>query len=260
MNVRDDFRVGGQWLSPDRLRQRRCPAGSLSRPIRGLLFDMGDVLHDATLWRRWLLQLLGRIGLQTTYRSFYHVWDRDFLADVHRGRREFGEAFSAFLLSAGLSPAQIDEVQAACQARRRQWEDTARTLPGVKPTLARLHAAGYVLGVLSDSEHSSAVLREQLDRFGIAGYFTAVVSSIDLGETKPQPIGYRTALERMNLLPEQAAFVGHDALELAGAARVGLSTVAFNFDPDAKADVFIARFDELLDVVSAAQPSLAAAG
>ncbi|NLX96501.1 MAG: HAD family hydrolase [Rhodopirellula sp.] len=249
-----------QWASPHRLQFRRCPAGSLSRPIRGLLFDMGDVLHDTTLWRRWLLQLLGRLGLRTNYRSFYHVWDRDFLADVHRGRREFCEAFQAFLLSVGLTPAQIDEVQAACQARRRQWEDTARALPGVKPTLARLQSAGYVLGVLSDSEHPSDALSRQLDRFGIGGFFSTVVSSIDLGETKPHPIGYRTALERMKILPEQAAFVGHDTLELSGATGAGLQTIAFNFDPDAKADVFIARFDELLDVTAAARAHLAAAG
>lgn len=26
------------------------------RNVRGLVFDMGDVLFDATVWRRWLLQ------------------------------------------------------------------------------------------------------------------------------------------------------------------------------------------------------------
>ncbi|NUQ64858.1 MAG: HAD family hydrolase [Pirellulales bacterium] len=260
MNVPQDPLAGAVLPLTDRLSFRRCPIGRLSRPLRGLLFDMGDVLHDATLWRRWLLHLLGRMGLHTNYRCFYHIWDRDFLPDVHRGERPFCEALQAFLLSVGLSPAQIDEVQAACQARRRQWEETARPLPGVKPTLARLHAAGYTLGVLSDSEHPSSGLRDQLDRFGLSGLFSAVVSSIDLKQTKPHPIGYRTALEAMRLAPEQAAFVGHDTAELAGAARVGLQTIAFNFDPDAKADVFIARFDELLEVVSAAGVSLAAAG
>lgn len=241
-------------------RAGRCPAGSLSRPVRGLLFDMGDVLHDATLWRRWLLQLLARMGLHTNYRLFYHVWDHDYLPEVHRGHRDFCEAFGDFLLAVGLSRAQIDEVQAACQAKRRDWESTARLLPGVKPTLARLHAAGYVLGVLSDSVHASPLLWELLDRFGVSRFFTAVVSSIDLGETKPHPIGYRTALEKMGVAPEQAIFVGHDTAELAGAARVGMETVAFNFDPDAKADVFIARFEELLEVVTTVRPPLAAAG
>src|SRR3981081_3849051 len=56
--------------------------------VKGLVFDMDDVLYDATLWRRWLLQLLGRLGLKADYHTFYRTWDAEFLADVHRGRRE----------------------------------------------------------------------------------------------------------------------------------------------------------------------------
>jgi len=228
--------------------------GSLSRPARGLLFDMGDVLVDATLWRRWLLRVLSRLGLHTNYRSFYHIWDHDFLQDVHRGRREFSEAFGAFLLSAGLSPGQIDEVEAACQTRRSQWEQTARLLPGVKLALAKLHAAGVVMAVLSDSEYPATVLAERLQRLGVGEFFKAVVSSIDLERIKPDPVCYLTALEAMGLSADQVAFVGHDAEELAGAAGVGMSTIAFNYDPHAKADVFIARFEELLQVASPSLP------
>jgi HAD superfamily hydrolase (TIGR01509 family) len=231
----------------------------LIRPVRGLLFDAGDVLYDATAWRRWLLQLLRRIGLYTNYRSFFHIWDHDFMADVYRGRRQFNEAFQAFLLSAGLSRAQIDEIEAACKARRKQWEATARPLPGVKSTLARLQAARIAMGVVCDSEHPAAVLRERLERFGLGSYFPTVISSIDLGHIKPEPICYETALCEMNLDASEAAFVGHDTQELAGAKRVGLQTIAFNFDQDAQADVFIARFEELVDLV-ANHPRYAAAG
>jgi len=228
-------------------RSRLAPP--LLRPVAGLLFDMGDVLYDATVWRRWLLQLLARLGLHTNYRSFYRIWDRDYLRDVHRGRRKFCEAFRTFMLSVGLSRAQIDEVEAACQARRRQLDADARPLPGVKSTITRLHAAGLVLGVLSDSEHTATLLGEQLERFGLVGVFATIVSSIDLDRTKPDPVCYLTALQEMKLRPERVAFVGHDCEELAGAAAVGMQTVAFNFDPDAEADVHITRFEELLDVV-----------
>ena len=117
-----------------------------------------------------------------------------------------------------------------------------------------------MLGVLSDSDRPGAELRGQLDRFGLHFPFASVVSSLDLSETKPHPLGYRTALEEMGLRAEEVAFVGHDTLELAGAAACGLGTIAFNFDAEAKADVFIARFEELLDVVSQTQPPYAAAG
>jgi FMN phosphatase YigB (HAD superfamily) len=86
--------------------------------------------------------------------------------------------------------------------------------------------------------------------------FKAVVSSIDLERIKPDPVGYRTALEAMELAADRVAFVGHDAEELAGAAAVGMATIAFNHDPDAKADVFIARFEQLLPLVSPISPQV----
>jgi HAD superfamily hydrolase (TIGR01509 family) len=245
------MRVDGPSVGPPR------PAGSLSRAVGGLLFDAGGVLYDDTIWRRWLLRVLAQLGLRTDYRSFYYLWEHDFLDDVHRGRREFSEAFQAFLLSAGLTRAQIDEVEAACQARRNQWETTARPLPGVKSTLHRLQAAGVVLGISCDSEHPAGVLGERLERFGLGGLFRTVVSSIDVERIKPDPACYLTAVRAMDLPAGEVAFVGHDAEELAGAAEVGMPTIAFNYDPDARADVFLARFEELLPVVRARWPRAA---
>ncbi len=226
--------------------------------LRGMLFDMCNVLYDNTVWRRWVLQLLSHLGLHTNYRCFFRVWDRDYLDDVHRGRRGFCQAFGAFLRSAGLTQGQIDEVNAACQARRRHLETTARPLPGVKSTLARLHQRGIALGAISNSEHAADVLRERLDRFGIDRLFVTVVSSIELGRTMPDPAGYRAAIDAMQFPAEQVAFVGHDTAELAGAAAVGMPTIAFNFDPDAQADVRLDRIEELLEVAGTSPPFAAA--
>ncbi len=217
--------------------------------VRGVLFDMCNVLYDNTVWRRWVLKVLGRLGLHTNYHSFFRVWDRDYLAEVHRGRSTFCEAFRAFLLSAGLSAGQIDEVEVACTARRRELQRTARPLPGVIPTLARLHQSGLVLAVVADSEHPAAVLREQLQRFAIAGMLSGIVSSINLGRTMPDAPCYLAALEAMDLPAEKVAFMGHDTAELAGAAALGMRTIAVNHDADARADIYLARFEQLLDVV-----------
>src|SRR3984957_16580482 len=83
--------------------------------IRGLVFDFGDVLCDATAWRRWLLKLLARFGVAASYDDVYRTWERDYLDAVERGQRERGEAFQAWLLSFGLTHGQIDEIEAASQ-------------------------------------------------------------------------------------------------------------------------------------------------
>ena len=241
--------------SPGPLRLGR----SLTRPVEGLLFDAGDVLYDTTIWRRWLLQLLKRLGVYANYRSLFYIWDHDFLPDVYRGRREFREALEAFLLSIGLSRAQVDEVVAACQARRNQWEADTHPLPEVKSTLVRLQAAGIALGVVSDCELPAAELTERLTRFGLGGLFATVVSSLDLERTMPDPVPYLAALANLKIQPNQAAFVGHDVQGLTGALTIGMQTIAFNFDPEAEADVLIARFSELIELTTAG-PRRAAAG
>ncbi len=236
----------------------RMPPATLSGPIRGALFDMCNVLYDATVWRRWVLRLLSRLGVYTNYHCFFRVWDREYLGEVQRGDRDFWEAFESFLRSVGLSGGQIDEVKAASTARRRQLEKSTHPLPGVRTTLGRLHKAGLVLGVACDSFYPSSFLRECLDRFAVGRMFSVVVSSLDLKRTMPDPIVYRTALDAMNLPPEEVVFVGHDAVELEGATAMGMPTVAFNFDPNAKADVYITCFNALPEVLETLPPLAAA--
>ena len=116
--------------------------------IRAVVFDMDDVLYDATLWRRWLLQLLARLGVKAEYRSFYRTWDAEYLIDVHRGRREYAEAFQAFLLAQGLSWAQIDEVEAASRVHSQELESGVRPLPGVAATINELAARSVLSHLL----------------------------------------------------------------------------------------------------------------
>src|SRR5689334_14592113 len=147
------------------------------KSIRGLLFDLDDVLYDDTVWRRWLLRLLTRMGLATHYHSFFRLWQDEYLDAVHRGHCDFEQAFRAFLRSAGMTPGQIDEVQAASQARRLKLEAGARPLPGVQQTVSRLHGAGLVLGIVSNSEKSAEDLKSRLASWGLTNYFRTVVSS-----------------------------------------------------------------------------------
>ena len=224
-------------------------APRLERPIQGLLLDNCDTLYDATGWRRWLLQVLRRLGLHTNYRCFFHVWDEDYLDAVHRGERDLCDAFRAFLQAIGLSRGQVDEVATACETRRKRWESEARPLPGVKKTLQRLAAAGVPMAVVSDSEQTAAELRRHLEGMGLRGLFAAVVTSRDLGQTKPEAVCYEAALDVLRLHAGQVAFVGHDTKELSGAAQLGMQTIGFNCWPETEADLVLSRFNELAELI-----------
>lgn len=217
--------------------------------LMGLLLDADDVLYDASAWRRWLTQVLGRFGVYSTEARLFRVWEQQYAPEVYRGRREFTEALEAFLSALGLRRAQIGELAAAAQGRLRMLAESVRAMPGVKTTLQRLWESGLKMAAVVNSASSAPEIRTHLERLGVGDFFSAVVSSRDLGVPKPAPLPYWTALRELGLRPEEAGFVGHDALELTGAAAVGLRTIAFNYDQDAQADIFLHRFEELLDVV-----------
>src|SRR5208283_5048170 len=86
--------------------------------VSGLLLDAGNILYDDTAWRRWLLRLLMRLGLRTEYGPFFRVFDRDYLDAVFRGQRPFSDALDAFLIAAGLSAGQAEEVHHALDSYR----------------------------------------------------------------------------------------------------------------------------------------------
>jgi putative hydrolase of the HAD superfamily len=231
-------------------------AARLRRPINGLLFDACNILYDDTSWWRWLVRVLGQFGVDGRDASIFRHCK--YLGDVYRGRRRFCEALGAGFASLGLRPGQIEELQAACQAQRRLLQGLARPLTGVRGTLGQLHRSGIRLAVLCNCEQSGDALRQWLDRFAMGDCFQAVVSSIDLGQAMPDPATYRAALRAMQLPPWTVAFVGHDAVELAGAAALGMTTIAFNRDADARADLAIDRFEELLHVAAGRLASAAA--
>jgi len=199
-----------------------------SLEVACLLFEADNVLVDATLWRRWLHHLLARLGVYADYESLFETWDRDYLADVYRERREFSEAPSALLLAIGLTPAQIDEVDAASAAKRRELAGTTRPLPGVRSALWQLRAAGYRLGVLANDERPARRLAGDLERHGLGGLFERVTSSFDLDRTMPDGEVFLAALDDAAGAPDSAAFVSSRAAHLCAAAAVGLRTVALH--------------------------------
>ncbi len=135
-------------VEPGAAAQAMAPRDIETSAVRGLLFDVADVFYDATVWRRWLLRLVGKLGLRASYADFYRSWDQKFLPDVYRGRREYTEAFQSFLLAAGLSWAQVDEVEAASRIQRQNLETNVRALPGVVKTVSELADQGALVGRL----------------------------------------------------------------------------------------------------------------
>ena len=219
--------------------------GRIPESLRGLIFDVGDVLYDGSLWRRWLLQLLARMNVRKPYAEFYWEWERKYYPRACLGHGDFTDVLRQYLGHLGLCPGQIDEVCRAALARERNVEHEPRAFFGVAQTLGRLQEAGYSLAALSNTELDEVDLRRKLALMGLDRFFDLVVSSRNSGAIKPQPQAYRAVLDRWPLQAEEVAFVGHDGEELQGAAEAGLVTIAVFHDPSVEADWRIDEFTNL---------------
>jgi phosphoglycolate phosphatase-like HAD superfamily hydrolase len=236
------FIIRSHTITPlELLRRLRHPAP----PVAGLLLDVGGVLYDDTVWARWLLKLVTRLGLHTSYTPFFRLWQREYVPRIRRGELDYWQALRLFLRAAGLSNGQLDEVEAAGHARRRACETEILPLPGVAHTLARLRTIGVRLSICSTDCLDETGVRHQLDRLGIATYFEHVVADADAAWCMRG--GLDAAIAATGIAPAELCYVGRDAEALREARAAGLRTVAINHDEDAEADIYLAHFQQLLE-------------
>ena len=99
--------------------------------------------------------------------------------------------------------------------------------PESAAVLAELKRAGYLLGVVSNTEQSDEEeMNQVLIRLGIREYIDTAVTSVSAGSRKPEPAIYLRALERLGCLAAEAVMVGDDApVDIAGAAALGMITI-----------------------------------
>lgn len=211
---------------------------------RGVVFELGDVIHDATLWRRRLCRLCTTMHLAAPYPYFLETWDRDYLPALHRGRIDLRSALKQYLAAAGLRRAQVDEATAAALADRRLLDETDRPFPTVRSAIARLHRTGYGLVLFANCSRSREGVERQLQQLGLAGCFEAVIASTEVGAAFPDPIAYRAALSAIGLPAGRTAVFAATAAGVAGAAAIRCPTIAFSHVA-AAADIVVDSFSEL---------------
>jgi putative hydrolase of the HAD superfamily len=95
-----------------------------------------------------------------------------------------------------------------------------------RAVLARLTEQGRGLGVVSNTSWSPTLHDADLARFGLLEYLPVRVYSSVFGMEKPHPTIYRQALDRLDVAPAEAVFVG-DKLEVdvAGPQKIGMRAV-----------------------------------
>ena len=98
-----------------------------------------------------------------------------------------------------------------------------RLYDDVRPALAALHAAGYRIGLISNTHRCLDAFRSH---FALGAFVSAAVSSAEHGYLKPHPSIFREALTRVGTSPAAGVMVGDSPVQdIAGAQRVGMAAV-----------------------------------
>jgi HAD superfamily hydrolase (TIGR01509 family) len=207
--------------------------------IKALVFDFDGLIleTESPIFQSW----------QELYREYGFELSLDqWLANV--GTAE--EQFDPMLHLEQLLGRSLDQASLLPRRSRREHEliQSQPIMPGVRETLESARKMGLRVGLASSSPCEWAV--GHLERLGLIGYFDAIVASDDVPRTKPDPALYRTAVEWLEVAPDEAVAFEDSLNGLIAAKRAGLycvvipNTLTQRLDL-AEADVRLGSLDEM---------------
>ena len=154
---------------------------------------------------------------EITYYRAHHLEGHD-PASVAGLRRRCAEAMEAALPDRARDVLEVTELEAAMLAALR-----FRPYPEVPEVLAALHGRGLRLVVVSNWDAS---LHDRLAGDGLAACLTGIVSSAEVGASKPAPDAFARALSLADVAPDEAVHVGDRVEEdVEGARAAGIVPV-----------------------------------
>ena len=181
-------------------------------------------------------------GMELNLNTFPREFRRRLLDYFHQREKDLLEAtYSSVLreiliekgyvdVSSTVIRNALDELFAVTQANWALEEDSL-------PTLQRLVASGYSLGIISNAGDDQDV-QNLVRSFDIRRYFDFVLTSAACSYRKPHRRIFELALAHWYLLPEEAVMVGDSlAADIQGAQNVGMYGVWINRRADPQMEI-----------------------
>jgi putative hydrolase of the HAD superfamily len=214
----------------------------MNRPIEAVLFDYGHTLiyfderpHSSLLGayekiNRLLADTLEREvpAAQVLIEKVSRTVDDEIQRDYAAGRAEEVEIIALYdtalrAIGLELEPEHIERVM---ELEQEGWLNSVHVGPDVAATLEELRGRGLRLGLVSNAAYLPRLMKEQLVALGLAGYFSGVTFSSEVGVRKPHPAIYQDALSRVGVEPSRALFVGDRVREdVQGPQSLGMRAV-----------------------------------
>jgi putative hydrolase of the HAD superfamily len=189
----------------------RRRATATARPIRAVLFDVGGVLSADMIDRK--LSDLARRHAVAEERLLAAASSRRPRADL--GQISDGEFWRLVL----------DEVGVAARHEDLEIESYLTPIEGTLEIARQLKAQGLRVGILSNDSHEMALARRR--KHGFDALFDPILISSAIGQLKPSPGIYDSALERLGLEGERCLFIDNREDNVEGARGRGMRAILF---------------------------------
>jgi putative hydrolase of the HAD superfamily len=201
-----------------------------------VLSDLDDTLFDHTATTRTALGVVRATtpGLEAWSADDLHERHAEILEILHvevvAGRMPIDEArierFRRLLEGAGAA-AGIDRAAQVARRYRREYEAASQPVAGAVELLTRLKHAGAVIVIVTNN--IVAEQRLKLARCGLANLVDELVTSEEVGVSKPDTRIFQTALDRARVTPDAAVMLGDAwATDIEGALSAGVRPVWLN--------------------------------
>jgi putative hydrolase of the HAD superfamily len=132
----------------------------------------------------------------------------------------------------------------------------ATMIAGARDVLSQVKAAGFKIGLVSNTMFTGAAHKADLERFALLGFFDTTLFSADVNKWKPNPDPFWHVLETLASIPETAVYIGDDPRsDILGGQRAGMRTIHFQSsqrfsEPDGlKPDARIHNLVELMPIL-----------
>lgn len=179
----------------------------------GVIFDCDGVLIDsAHVWRDAEAELCRRCGAQLSAED-----GRDLAAMT------IGEVGDFFHARFGLGEDGPDVVAMIESLMFDFYAHRAKPMPGVRPFLDALQAAGARMSVVSSTQ--TELLQVGLKHVGLLPYFCSVLSVEDLQTSKREPLIYQQAMRDMGTVPAETWGFDDSYYAIQTMASLGIATV-----------------------------------
>jgi HAD superfamily hydrolase (TIGR01549 family)/HAD superfamily hydrolase (TIGR01509 family) len=214
-----------------------------SKQIRAFIFDAGDILYFRPERGGKLAKFLQEEGFHCA--DCQPVERNNLVQQAYRGLINQDQYREAILRLYGVAQPELIERGKVVLAEE---DDGVQFFEGVRQTLMDLKNSGFYLAIVTDTANPIYVKLGWFEQGGFGHVWDSIISSQEIGVRKPDPGIYHAALQQLGITADQAVFVGHKISELNGAKAVGMKTVAFNFEEDARADFYLEKFSDLLNL------------